>query len=301
MIARILFTLPAFVMNAISQAVSPRDAFWSDPFNHPMLPVYAVTALVFAACFLTALVAVYMAKVLNIFSSQARAGESVIQRSGWWTKAAARLNASVPLADEKSIELDHNYDGIRELDNHLPPWWRWLFYGTIGFAAVYMVVFHLSGSLPLQEQEYQQELAAAEEQALKFKASRPAMEVDENTLAFTNDPLQIEQGRTVFMNNNCGSCHRNDGGGNAIGPNLTDEYWIHGGDISQIFRTIRNGAVEKGMPAWGKAMSPQDVRDVTFFVMSLQGTNPADSKAPQGQLFKPASIASDSARVQASL
>ena len=97
----------------------------------------------------------------------------------------------------------------------------------------------------------------------------------------------------------------NDGGGNAIGPNLTDDYLIHGGDIKQIFLTIKNGAIEKGMPAWGKSMSPEDVKDVTFYVMSLLGTNPADAKAPQGELYKPAPaeapVEADSTKAQASL
>ena len=102
------------------------------------------------------------------------------------------------------------------------------------------------------------------------------------------------------MNNNCGSCHRNDGGGNTIGPNLTDDYWIHGGEVKNVFATIKNGAVEKGMPAWGKSMKPEDVRDVTFFVMSLRGTNPENAKGPQGELFKP-TIPLDSTNASASL
>jgi cytochrome c oxidase cbb3-type subunit 3 len=88
------------------------------------------------------------------------------------------------------------------------------------------------------------------------------------------------------MDYNCGSCHRNDGGGNTIGPNLTDAYWLHGGDIKNVYAIIKNGVVEKGMPAWGKAMSPESVRDVAFFVMSINGTNPPDAKSPQGELFK---------------
>src|SRR5690606_8639059 len=93
-------------------------------------------------------------------------------------------------------------------------------------------------------------------------------------------------GKSIYMSNNCGGCHRNDGGGNTIGPNLADTYWLHGGEVKNVFVTIKNGVVEKGMPAWGKSMSAQDVRDVTFFVLSLQGTNPPDAKAPQGELFE---------------
>jgi cytochrome c oxidase cbb3-type subunit 3 len=204
------------------------------------------------------------------------------------------MNASVPVEAEKDIELHHDYDGIKELDNHLPPWWKWLFYGTIAFSVVYIAIYHFSDTLPLQDQEYQQEVAVAEEQTRKLKAAQPQEEIDENALAFTNDQALVEKGKLVFDGN--------DGGGNTIGPNLTDEYWLHGGDIKQVFTTIKNGVVEKGMPAWGKSMSPQDVRNVAFFIMSLQGSNPANAKAPQGELFKAATpAASDSTNAQASL
>jgi cytochrome c oxidase cbb3-type subunit III len=219
-----------------------------------------------------------------------------------WQRFSQKMNASVPVDQEKNIELDHSYDGIKELDNHLPPWWKWLFYGTIGWAAVYIIVFHFSNSLPLSLEEYRAEIAQAEEQARKLKSAQPEPSIDENNLLYTADAAIIEKGKLVFNNNPCGSCHRNDGGGNTIGPNLTDEYWIHGGDIKNIFNTIKNGAVDKGMPAWGKAMSPQDVRDVSFYIMSLQGTNPPNGKAPQGEIFKQTtSVQSDSTNSQASL
>ncbi|MGC1244111.1 MAG: c-type cytochrome, partial [Chryseosolibacter sp.] len=163
------------------------------------------------------------------------------------------------------------------------PWWKWLFYGTIVWAVVYFILFHVTDSLPGSLEEYQRELALAEEQVKQYQASQPRAVVDENTLEYTADGAAIEKGKSIFINNNCAGCHRNDGGGNTIGPNLTDDYWLHGGEIKDIFLTIKDGVVEKGMPAWGKAMSAQDVRDVTFFVMSLQGTNPPDAKAPQGE------------------
>lgn len=229
-----------------------------------------------------------------------RLGKTYVQQPSWWAKVNQKLNASVPVTEEKKIELDHNYDGIRELDNHLPPWWKWLFYGTIAWSVVYIVLFHLSESLPLSLQEYQNEVAQAEEQQRILRASQPATQIDENALVFTNDAAIIEKGKTIFMNNNCGSCHRNDGGGNTIGPNLADDYWIHGGDIKNVFATIKNGAVEKGMPAWGKSMKPEDLRDVTFFVMSLKGTNPENAKGPQGELYQ-APVVQDSINVSASL
>jgi cytochrome c oxidase cbb3-type subunit 3 len=311
LILSMIYTLSAFAQDT-AQA---QRTFWDDPVNHPMLPVYLLVFFILVVITLVGIVALYLIQVINVLvveSDKARAlklGVPYIPKPSLWSKLVQRLNASVPVEEEKDIELEHNYDGIKELDNHLPPWWKWLFYGTVVYAIIYIVVFHFSDTLPLQEKEYQQELAIAEEQARKLKASQPQEEIDESTLAFSNDQALIEKGKAVFNGNNCGACHRNDGGGNTIGPNLTDLYWLHGGDVKQVFHTIKNGVVEKGMPAWGKSMSPQDVRNVTFFVMSLQGTNPANEKGPQGDLFKPATveldsttaIIADSVKVQASL
>jgi cytochrome c oxidase cbb3-type subunit 3 len=219
-----------------------------------------------------------------------------------WSKISQKLNASVPVAQEADIDLGHNFDGIRELDNHLPPWWKWLFYGTIGWSLLYLIAYHIATSLPLSAEEYDTQVAVAAEQAARLKASQPGLVIDENTLIYSADPAILEKGKAVFAGNNCGTCHRPDGGGNTIGPNLTDEFWIHGGGIKNVFTTIKNGAVEKGMPAWGKTMSAQDVRDVAFYVMSLQGSNPANPKAAQGEKYVPEKIVTtDSTKVQASL
>lgn len=297
----------ATIISANAQETAAKS-FWDDPVNHPLTPLYVVTAFVLIAMLTVLLVAFYLLRILNLLIEQteekraATLGKPYVKRESWWSKLVQRLNASVPVAQEKDIDLGHDYDGIRELDNHLPPWWKWLFYGTIGWGAVYLVVYHLSHSLPLSGEEYQDEVARAEQQIQKFKASQPQAVIDESTLAYTSDPAIIDKGKKIFMDYNCGSCHRNDGGGNTIGPNLTDAYWLHGGDIKNIFTTIKNGVVEKGMPAWGGAMSPENVRDVSFFVMSLQGTNPPDAKAPQGELFKlETNPPKDTIQVQASL
>lgn len=301
--ASVLSTVSAF---AESQAV--QKSVMDDPFNHPMMPLYIIMAFVFVVVILVAFVAIYMIRILNILSTRVeeeraeKLGVAYKPKPGWWSRFSQSMNASVPVENEKEIELEHSYDGIKELDNHLPPWWTWLFYGTIAWSLVYLFVFHISSSLPLSLDEYQNEVAMAEEQARKLKASRPQAEIDENSLAFIPDSVSfITNGKSVFMDNNCSSCHRADGGGNTIGPNLTDEYWLHGGDIKNVFTTIKNGVVEKGMPAWGKSLSPQQVRDVTFFILSLRGTNPANAKAPQGNVYKDVTIQSDSTSAQASL
>lgn len=299
----LIAALPAWCQEA-----TPEKTFWDDPFNNPLLPVYLLGLLVIVVVVLVLVVAIYTLRVINMLTEQMlrakakQAGVPYQAPPSRWSQFWSRLNKSVPVEKEKTIELDHSYDGIRELDNHLPPWWKWLFYGTIAWSVVYLIVYHVTQSLPLSGEEYQHEVALAEEQAKQFRASQLQAVIDENTLEYTPDAAIIEKGKSVFMNSSCGSCHRNDGGGNTIGPNLTDKYWLHGGDVKNIFSTIKDGVVEKGMPAWGKALSPQDVRDVTFFVMSLQGTNPPDAKGPQGELFEQkVTERADTLQAQASL
>lgn len=280
-----------------------RASFLNDPF----LPIYLTAGAVVLLLILVLFLSIYVIRVLKYLTEETdrqnalQPGTAYKPSEKWWKRFVEKMNASVPLEQEKDIELEHSYDGIRELDNHLPPWWKWLFYGSIGWAAVYLVVFHLTDSLPLSLEEYNIELALADEQMKKYQASQPQAAIDESTLVYTHDASAIEKGKTIFTNNNCGGCHRNDGGGNTIGPNLADEYWLHGGEIQNVFRTIKNGVVEKGMPAWGKAMSAQDVRDVTFFILSLQGTSPPNAKAPQGEIFKQVKTDSDTVKTQAGL
>lgn len=280
------FIIFSLLMWGVSPAIAQSNPTTA---SDVMIPVYIAGALVIVLLILVTAVTLYTIRVLNFLTreTQGHAAPAGGQSTGsWWSRMMEKINGAVPLEAEKQIELDHNYDGIRELDNHLPPWWKVLFYGSMVWGAIYLVVYHVTDSLPLSIEEYQNELARADEQIRIYQASQPKVVIDENTLEYTEDAEAIEKGKSIFLTNNCGGCHRNDGGGNSIGPNLTDEYWLHGGDIKDVYRTIRDGVVEKGMPAWGKSMSAQDVKDVTFFVMSLRGTNPPDAKGPQGEPVK---------------
>lgn len=299
----------AIVISSVAQEAKPAEkTFLNDPFSDPLLPYYVVIVLILVSVVLVSVVGIYLIRIFNMLTEQAKKEKAI--KSGavytpspnWWQRFSQTMNASVPVEQETEMEMEHSYDGIKELDNHLPPWWKWLFYGTIAWAAIYVVVFHFSNSLPLSLEEYHTELAVAEEQAKQRKIDQPEALIDESNMTYTNDPVIIANGKNVFANNPCGSCHRNDGGGNSIGPNLTDDYWIHGGNLKDVYGTIKNGAVDKGMPAWGKNMSPQDVRDVAFYIMSLKGSNPPDAKSPQGELFKPGAIVkTDSLNAQAKL
>ncbi len=172
--------------------------------------------------------------------------------------------------------LDHAYDGIQEYDNPLPRWWVWIFYATIVFAVLYYFDFTTRIRGPGRVKEYEQQMAEA---AKRWPA--PAGPIDESALlALTKDQQALALGKATFTTN-CVACHRADAGG-LIGPNLTDEYWIHGGSLASIYKTVDGGVLEKGMPNWGKLLKPEQVRSVVAYVASLKGSNPPNPKAPQG-------------------
>lgn len=190
-----------------------------------------------------------------------------------WTKSKA-------IEEEQEIILDHNYDGIKELDNALPPWWVYMFYATIVFAVVYLVRFQvMDGDTPAME--YEKAVAQARMEIDKFKSTAPDLITAENVELLTDDS-DLKRGRAIY-NINCASCHLSDGGG-SIGPNLTDEYWILGGGIKNVFTTISNGGRSgKGMIAWNKTLKPADMAKVSSYVLSMQGATPAKAKEPQGE------------------
>ncbi len=200
----------------------------------------------------------------------------------WAKKLMKRLTKSRSIEREGEIVLDHNYDGIRELDNVLPPWWVYLFYATIVFAVVYLVRFHIIGDYD-QAQEYEQEVAAAQAAIEEYKKTAKDL-VDASTVEFLSDPADLSAGEKIFTTN-CVVCHMADGGG-GIGPNLTDEYWILGGGIKNVFTTISEGGRDgKGMVAWKQSFKPAEIAQVASYVISLGGTTPANPKAPEGEIW----------------
>lgn len=207
---------------------------------------------------------------------------SLKKEPSWWSKLSQILNDSVPIDQEASIVMDHEYDGIRELDNHLPPWWKYMAYMSIVFAVIYMFVYHISGSMPLQLAEYEHELATAEI-AKANMVQAPGQVIDENSLAFDDDPAVIASGKKVY-DMQCVACHKAEGAG-GIGPNLADAYWLHGGGIKDIFKTVRYGVPDKGMISWEGVLSLSKINDVTMYIRTLKGTTPNSPKGPQGELY----------------
>jgi cytochrome c oxidase cbb3-type subunit 3 len=209
--------------------------------------------------------------------------ETVVQKApSLFRRIYLRMIDNVPISQEKDILLDHDYDGIQELDNNMPPWWKYGFYVTILFGIGYLLHYHVSKTGNLQEAEYQQELYTAalqQEERMKLLADN----VNETNVTAVNDPKLLAEGKEVFVKN-CSACHRNDGGGQ-VGPNLTDEYWIQGGGITNIFKTIVHGVPAKGMISWKSQLSPKQIQHVASYILTLKGTRPEGGKEPQGELW----------------
>lgn len=183
------------------------------------------------------------------------------------------------MANERDHLLEHDYDGIREYDNPMPRWWVYIFWATIVFSVVYAINVGPVGIGRGRIAEYERDMAAAR---ARF-ASGGGPQMDAAMLAkLASDPATIQSGKTVFATN-CAACHRADAGG-LIGPNLTDSYWLHGGTLPEIYRTVTEGVPAKGMPTWGKVLKPQQVAAAAVYVASLHGTNPPNPKPPQGTL-----------------
>ena len=185
-------------------------------------------------------------------------------------------------AVEQERLLEHSYDGIQEYDNPMPGWWLLTFAGTVIFAILYLFNIGPIGNGKGRIADYEADMKA-------FAAAHPASSGNDMTpaalLALVSKPDLVEIGRKTFATN-CASCHGVDGGG-LIGPNLTDKYWLHGSSLSDIYHTVTNGVLDKGMPPWGKILKPELVQDVVAYVSTLQGTHPSKPKAPQGTLTTP--------------
>lgn len=192
------------------------------------------------------------------------------------------LTRSRPIEDESEIELDHNYDGIRELDNKLPPWWLYSFYASIIFAAIYLARFHVFGDYT-QVEEYTAEVAQAEIDIAKYKETAKDL-ITYETVTRLDEPSDLEAGKQIYTNN-CVACHKADDGG-GIGPNLTDEHWILGGGIKNVYKTlVEGGRPGKGMVSWKNDFKPSELQQVASYVLTLQGTTPAEPKEAEGEIW----------------
>ena len=232
---------------------------------------------------LTLVVALQAMKVLAGLNKANEEAQEAVQEPGLWQKFMAAMTRSVPIEEEATVMTDHAYDGIQELDNRLPPWWLYGFYVTIVFGIGYVLYFHVFQIGNLQEAEYKQEMANAKEQVAIYLASLDNL-IDESNVTLSQEQADLAVGKEAYVQN-CVTCHGADGQG-GVGPNLTDQYWLHGGDVKDVFKTIKYGIPQKGMIAWQNKFTPKQMQQLSSFIISLQGTNPANAKEPQGRLFE---------------
>ena len=200
------------------------------------------------------------------------------------------LTKAVPLEQEADMMLDHDYDGIKELDNALPPWWKYGFIITIFIAVLYLLKYEIWHNGPNPTEEYNTEMTTAKDEVDAYLASMKN-NVDEKTVTMA-DAAGIAAGQVSFAKT-CVPCHGTKGEG-GVGPNLTDDYWLHGGNVADLFKTIKYGYPDKGMQSWQATYSPIQIQELASYIKTLRGTNPPNGKAPQGDLFKEVAAAKDS-------
>jgi cytochrome c oxidase cbb3-type subunit III len=252
----------------------------------------ALNALFFLILFEIAVV-LYYVRLIRSFTEKAKEEEAwaemVRTKPSFWEK----FNQSVAVEKEATILTDHDYDGIRELDNALPPWWKYGFYLTIVWAVVYLIHFHVAGSGPSSEEEYTTEMTEASAEIAAYVAKLGNL-VDETNVNLITDATELAKGQEVFVSL-CSACHGKAGEG-LVGPNMTDAYWKHGGGIRDLFKTVKYGVAGTGMKSWKTDLSPAQMANVCSYILTLQGTNPPNPKAPEGTLYVPASADTTSAQ-----
>lgn len=205
-------------------------------------------------------------------------------------KLMQKITRTRAISEEKELLMDHDYDGIKELDNELPPWWVGLFYASIVFAVIYMLRFHVFEG-DNQIEEYEKSMIAAREAVEEYKKNAPDLLTVDNVVMLT-EAGDLAKGKEIF-DMKCAVCHKPDGGG-SIGPNLTDDYWILGGGIKDIFHTISEGGrAGKGMIPWKSDLNPTDIARVASYIKTLHGTNPPDAKEAEGDFWKEDTVASE--------
>ncbi|MGN6531408.1 MAG: cbb3-type cytochrome c oxidase N-terminal domain-containing protein [Ginsengibacter sp.] len=229
------------------------------------------------------IIILYMATAFRSFVKIEKAKPVKVKQKKFSWLEKLNNTRTVDSKSEDAYNLGHNYDGIQELDNPTPPWWQWGFVLSVVFGVIYLWVYFVSHSAPNQIKELEIANTKAEEQIKAYMASS-ANKIDENTVTLLEDAADIGVGKKIFSGS-CAPCHGSDGGG-VVGPNLTDNYWLHGGTIHDIFKTIKNGVPEKGMKSWKDDFTPKQIAQLASYIVSIKGTKPANPKEPQGELVE---------------
>ena len=284
-----IFTILALPMVLIGQTeeVASNLNFWEKMFGN--LVLFGGAIVIAAAIFALVQLFSIILKMEELRMLKEKGVEEVVEayrqpQESWWSKFIKSATKSVPVAQESEIIMAHNYDGIRELDNRLPPWWLWMFYVSIIFSVFYWFAFHVTGTAPSIHEEYAIEMEEAEKAVAAYVALK-ADKVDENSVTMVSDPDELALGESIYQTS-CATCHGSLGEGLA-GPNLTDEFWLHGGSINDVFKTIKYGVAGKAMVPWKDLMRASDMQRVASYIMTLKGTDPPNQKEPEGEIWKP--------------
>ncbi|MCY7352419.1 MAG: c-type cytochrome [Cytophagaceae bacterium] len=254
-------------------AADPAKSIWTISSGQDLV-MLLLSLVVLAGMVMVAVAALYLLFILRKLLNPVTVAQPVETRSLW-----QRVSGLRPLSQEKDLEMEHAYDGIVELNNPTPPWFMGLFFGSIGFAVIYLLIYHVIGTGDIMASEYKQEMAIADLQREEY-IKKVAGSINENTVTLMNDVKGIDAGKALFAQN-CTACHGVNAEGK-VGPNLTDPFWLHGGTIKAVYHIISEGATEKGMIAWKKQLNPLQMQQVASYILSLQGSNPAGAKEPQG-------------------
>ncbi len=274
-------------LSVYAQEVAAQSAAAADPHLFQKIMTTSIfvagTVVVVAAILMLLRLSEILSKnIVNQYLTDTNNGATAAIPKKQGKSLLQRLTDAVPVDKQDDIAFDHAFDGIRELDNKLPPWWVWMFYITIAIGVVYFTYYHiLDGDSSVEE--YKKEMAAAEE-AKKAYLATLGSQIDENNVTVATDAESLEAGAVTFTTY-CAACHAADGGGQ-VGPNLTDEYWLHGGSIKDVFKTVKYGVPAKGMISWESQLTAPQIQKVASYILSLKGTKPAAPKEPQGELYK---------------
>lgn len=285
-----LLFLLAGMITALPTMAQSSDIGWVEKMQQmdsSQLTLLVILGVILGVIVLLLILMIYlMSFMVSVFRKE---NPELAAQPTWWDEFKLKYITGkmkpVGGKEEKDLMMDHSYDGIVELDNHMPPWLANIFYITIAFGVIYFTYFSVLGLGQTQIEEYEEELRIAAVQA-EERAALALSSIDETTVVFDSSAPALASGKSIY-DANCVACHASDGGG-GVGPNLTDEYWIHGGTINDIFTVVKYGVVEKGMIPWQDQLSPEDMQNVSSYILTLVGNTPANPKAPEGEKYEPA-------------
>jgi len=274
-----LVSLPSMIMAQAANSNSTLD--WV--FENLLLIFIAMMVIAALVSLFTTMETIVKSKQKEFLAEHGISMPEEIETDSVFSKMWDKLIGMVPMEKEKDIDLGHDYDGIRELDNSLPPWWLYLFYFTIIWGVGYFYVYQMSDIGDSQQEEYEQAMEIAEDQRRAFLFKQANLVNESNVMRLT-EAAELAEGEQLFKSQ-CASCHGMLGEG-GVGPNFTDKYWIHGGDIKDLFRTIKYGVPEKGMISWQTQLKPASMQKVASYILTLQGTDPPNQKKAEGELYE---------------